>query len=196
MKKKLLMVIVVLIALTGCQDLKFFIKDFEQSWKGLNMVVQTYDVQSQVIDKIEGRGVSIKRDKKFDSEDDTIDSQVLNITVGRNEMHHVGSSLIAHETGLINYFEDFDQRVNIMNMKRSTPFVNRFVNEYKNKFGGKSKVILIRSQQGYPLATFIGDNVSLYKTDVPKSTGIIIDGKYLFIYRADYTIYDAKLFMD
>lgn len=196
MKKKLLMVIVVLIALTGCQDLKFFIKDFEQSWKGLNMVVQTYDVQSQVIDKIEGRGVSIKRDKKFDSEDDTIDSQVLNITVGRSEMHHVGSSLIAHETDLINYFEDFDERVNIMNIKRSTPFVNRFVNEYKNKFGGKSKVILIRSQQGYPLATFIGDNVSLYKTDVPKSTGIIIDGKYLFIYRADYTIYDAKLFMD
>ena len=27
-----------------------------------------------------------------------------------------------------------------------------------------------------------------------KSTGIIIDGKYLFIYRADYTIYDANLF--
>ena len=92
MKKKLIMVIVVLIALTGCQDLKFFFKDFEQSWKGLNMVVQTYDVQSQVIDKIEGRGISIKRDKKFDSEDDTIDSQVLNITVGRSEMHHVGSS--------------------------------------------------------------------------------------------------------
>src|SRR5690625_818261 len=137
MKKKLIMVIVVLIALTGCQDLKFFFKDFEQSWKGLNMVVQTYDVQSQVIDKIEGRGISIKRDKKVDSEDYTIDSQVLNITVGRSEMHHVWSSLITHETGLINYFEDFDERVNIMNMKRSTPFVNRFVNEYKNKFGGK-----------------------------------------------------------
>ena len=97
-------------------------------------------------------GISIKRDKKFDSEDDTIDSQVLNITVGRSEMHHVGSSLIAHETGLINYFEDFDERVNIMNMKRSTPFVNRFVNEYKNKFGGNQSNS-IRSQQGYPLAT-------------------------------------------
>lgn len=194
MKKKLIILLLGVIVLTGCQDIRYFFKDFEQSWRGLDMVVQTYDVQSQLIDRVEGKSVSIKRDRKFDSTEDDLDSQVLNITVGSHEMHHVGSTLIAHEADLENYFEDFATQVDLDNMERSVPFVNRFVNTYKNRFTGKSKVILIRSQQGVPLATFIGENVSLYQTDVPKSTGIIIDGSYLFIYRADYTIYDVGLF--
>lgn len=194
MKKKLIVLLLGVVVLSGCQDIRYFFKDFEQSWRGLDMVVQTYDVQSQLIDRVEGKSVSIKRDRKFDSTEDDLDSQVLNITVGSYEMHHVGSTLIAHETDLENYFDDFATQVDLDNMQRSVPFVNRFVNTYKNRFTGKSKVILIRSQQGVPLATFIGENVSLYQTDVPKSTGIIIDGSYLFIYRAEYTIYDVGLF--
>lgn len=193
MKKKFMIILVSMLVLSGCQDIRYFFKGFEQSWRGLDMVVQTYDVQSQLIDRIEGNSVSIKRDDKFDSDTES-DSQVLNITVGSYEMHHVGSTLIAHEVGLTNYFEDFAQKVDLENMDRAIPFVNRFFNTYRNSFTGKSKIILIRSQQGVPLATFIGNNVSLYSTDVPKSTGIIIDGYYLFIYRADYTIYDAGLF--
>lgn len=194
MKKKLIVLLLGVVVLSGCQDIRYFFKDFEQSWRGLDMVVQTYDVQSQLIDRVEGKSVSIKRDRKFDSTEDDSDSQVLNITVGSYEMHHVGSTLIAHEADLQNYFDDFATQVDLDNMQRSVPFVNRFVNTYKNRFTGKSKVILIRSQQGVPLATFIGENVSLYQTDVPKSTGIIIDGSYLFIYRAEYTIYDVGLF--
>jgi len=67
------------------------------------------------------------------------------------------------------------------------------VNNYHNLFAGKSKIILIRSQQGKPVATFTGNKVSYWQTDVPNSTGIIIDGKYLFIYRCDFTMYETKL---
>ncbi|WP_375709179.1 DUF5052 family protein [Sporosarcina sp. NCCP-2222] len=45
---------------------------------------------------------------------------------------------------------------------------------WKNITSGKSKVILIRSQLGKPLATFLGvlgDDFSYFATDIDKSTG-------------------------
>ena len=63
----------------------------------------------------------------------------------------------------------------------------------KSKFTGHNQVILIRSQSGIPLATFAGDKVSVHSTDVEKMTKITIDGKRMYIYRADYTIYDLDL---
>ena len=67
------------------------------------------------------------------------------------------------------------------------------VNELKNYTTGKDKIILVRSQSGQPLATFAGDDVSYYATDIENSTALLIDGEFLFIYRCDYTIYDTEL---
>ena len=88
---------------------------------------------------------------------------------------------------------EFSKKVDIENIDRSSPFLNKMVNDMKNLTTGKSKIILIRSQSGKPLATFYGDKVSYFATGIDKSTGIQIDGKYLFIYRCDYTIYDTEL---
>lgn len=191
MKKRILIFFVLLVVLVGCQDLQIWFKGFEQTFKGLEMVMQTYDENSEIIDRIEGRSISIKRDKRFDSENSS--SQVLQITVGGSEVTHVGSSLVLYETGLENVFESYLQTVDVESLDRSIPFINRMVFDFKNGFTGKEKVILIRSQNGTPLATFAGDKVSLYATEVPQSTGLLVDGKYLFIYRCDYTIYDLAL---
>jgi hypothetical protein len=67
------------------------------------------------------------------------------------------------------------------------------VNGVKNLTTGQKLLILIRSQTGKPLATFAGKDVSYFTTDIDKSTGFIIDGKYLFVYRCDYTVYDLAL---
>jgi hypothetical protein len=183
--------------LTGCNFLGNEIGKMEEALKGRDVIVQTYDENSNVIDKVEGSSVSISPDGKFDLTDSegttTEKSSVLNITVGGKEMVHVGSSLIMNEKGLTNVFEEYSKTVDIENLGRSIPFVNRMVNDMKNLTKGKSVVILIRSQSGQPLATFVGDNVSYFATDVDKSTGILIDGKYLFIYRCDYTIYETDL---
>ena len=186
-------VVVTLLFLSGCQNMKMWFKDFEQSFKGLEMTVRTYDDESQMIDQISGKSVFIQRDETFDSAEDQADSAVLRIGVGNRELHHVGSSMVVAETGLTNVFDEFSAKNDLQNLDRSVPIVNRMVSDFKNAFSGKKKVILIRSQRGYPLATYAGDKVSLYKTDVPKSTGILIDGKYLFIYRCDYTIYDREI---
>ena len=183
-----------MVLMTSCQGIRMKLKNFQEDFFGLSMTIQSYDEDSQIIDSLHGKSVSIERDKTFDSNEESSDSPVLRITVGKNVMNHVGSSLILYEDGLNDVFEEFTQRINVGDMDRSIPIMNRMFADMENKFTGRDKVILIRSQNGTPLATFVGDKVSVYKTDVPKSTGILIDGKKLYIYRCDYTIYDRELF--
>ncbi|HGS8723796.1 TPA: DUF5052 family protein [Enterococcus faecalis] len=195
MKKKIAMLLTVSVVfiLAGCQDLNIFVKVFEQSFSGLEMTINTYDEESQVIDKIIGKSIKIERDSKFDTSSGTNNSSVIQVTIGDKELHHVGSSMIVAENGLNNVFEKYATKVDIQNMQQGVPIINSLVNDFKNSFTGKEKLVLIRSQNGTPLATYAGNNVSLYSTDVPKSTGLLVDGKYLFVYRCDYTIYDLAL---
>ncbi|EGO2749681.1 DUF5052 family protein [Enterococcus faecalis] len=195
MKRKIAMLLTVSVVfiLAGCQDLNIFVKGFEQSFSGLEMTINTYDEESQVIDKIIGKSIKIERDSKFDTSSETNNSSVIQVTIGDKELHHVGSSMIVAENGLNNVFEQYATKVDIQNMQHGVPIINSLVNDFKNSFTGKEKLILIRSQNGTPLATYAGSNVSLYSTDVPKSTGLLVDGKYLFVYRCDYTIYDLAL---
>ena len=67
----------------------------------------------------------------------------------------------------------------------------RFVNSVRNEWAPKSKVIIIRSQQGQPVTIYTGDDVAVESTDIPKSTKLLVDGKLLIVYRTDYTIYDT-----
>lgn len=196
MKKiKTICVVSLILALSigtkGCALLENDLGNFESAMKGREAFIQTYDEESNIIDLIEGSSIDVSRDIKFDTEKSN--SSVINITVGGKEMIHVGSSLIMYEKDLENQFETFAKTVDVKNFDRSTPFLNRMVNSWDNITTGRSKVVLIRSQSGKPLATFAGDKVSYFATGVDKSTGIMIDGKYLFIYKCDYTIYDTEL---
>ncbi|MDO5732323.1 MAG: DUF5052 family protein [Eubacteriales bacterium] len=181
-------------SLSACQSWRMKIKNFEQNFVGLSMTLHSYDENSRVIDSLHGNNVSIRRNTTFDSSEESGDSPVVTVSIGKHELTHVGSSLILYEDGLENLFETFDQHVHVDNLDRSIPIINRLAHDFANKFTGRQKIILIRSQNGSPLATFAGKKVSLDKTDVPKSTALLIDGRYLFIYRCDYTIYDSELF--
>jgi hypothetical protein len=185
------LVLIISVATKGCALLENDLGNLKSAMKGREAFIQTYDEESNIIDKIEGTSIDVSRESKFDTEKS--DSSVLNVTVGGSEMVHVGSSLIMYEKGLENQFETFAKTVDVKNFDRSTPFLNKMVNSWDNITTGRSKVVLIRSQSGKPLATFAGDEVSYFATGVDKSTGIMIDGKYLFIYRCDYSIYDTEL---
>lgn len=184
--------------LSGCNLLEYELGNFKEGIKGRPVVIQTFDEDSNPIDKIVGKSVSIAADGEFnlkDSEGNVIEkSSVIGFTVGGKRVTHVGSSLILYEQGLENVIDEYIKNVDLYNSDRSTPFINRIVHDFQNLTTGKDKIILIRSQTGKPLATFIGNDVSYFATDIDKSTGILIDGKYLFIYRCDYTIYDLELF--
>ncbi|HFH9839507.1 TPA: DUF5052 family protein [Streptococcus suis] len=186
-----------LVTLSACQSISNWWKNTKEEWIGLEMTVRTYDENSQLIDEMSGKSLSISRNQEFDSVDaegySNADSSVLKVTLGNYEIDHVGSSLIAAEEGLEDLFSKYQTTVDMSNYDRAIPVINRMVSSLKNDFTGKAKVVLIRSQNGTPLATYAGDKVSLYASDAPKTSELLIDGKRLIIYRCDYTIYDREL---
>ena len=200
MKKKIMLSLVLvfsLLSLSACQSIQNWWKNTKEEWIGLEMTVRTFDESSQLIDEMSGKSLSIERNAEFDSVDaegnSKADSSVLKVTIGQYEMDHVGSSLIAAEEGLEDLFAKYQKTVAVEEDGKAIPVVNRMVSQLKNDFTGKAKVILIRSQNGTPLATYAGDKVSLYTSDAPKTSELLIDGKRLIIYRCDYTIYDREL---
>ena len=202
MKKNLLLLLTcgfTCIFLAGCQAVDNYLKNLEEDFEGLTMVVRTFDEDSQVIDRIEGKSMSVSRNTDFDkykNGETTSLGHVLKITIGKHEIDHVGSSLVAEEKGLRDLFTEYRKTVDLKNDDSDIPIINRIVSAYKNDFTGKSKVILIRSQKGTPLATYSGDKVSINDSDIPNTTELLVDGKRLLIYRCDYTIYDLALLQE
>lgn len=198
-KKSIVLVITaaLLVSLTGCNFLSNEFGKLKSAFKGREAVIRTYDEESNIIDRVEGKSIDIGANRSFeinDSEGNTVEkSGVISLTVGGKTMMHVGSSLILAEKGLVDVFDEYAKTTNVTNFDRSTPIINRMVNSMKNLTTGQKLMILIRSQSGKPLATYVGKSVSYFATDIDKSTGFIIDGKYLFVYRCDYTVYDLSL---
>ena len=71
--------------------------------------------------------------------------------------------------------------------------IARVLNKYKNDFG-KSRIVVIKSQMGQPIAAFSGNDVYWeIPDDLPKMTKLMVDGKALYIHRANYQIIDKDL---
>lgn len=196
--KLLALSLVSLVFLAGCQGVTDFFKTTQEQYLGLSGTVRTFDENSQVIDKLSGKSISIQSDDRFDMTDElgniSKESSVLDVTIGGSQVLHVGSTLIFSEDGLTDYMDKYGSSVELESENRSLPFVNRFFQQIKNDWTGEKKLILIRSQNGTPLATYFGNKVSTSAPDgIPNTTYLLIDGKRLIIYRADFTIYDTAL---
>ena len=67
------------------------------------------------------------------------------------------------------------------------------VNSIKNEFG-KPMVVIIKSQMGAPIYAFSGDKVYWeIEDDLPRFTKLMIDGKALYIHRANFQVIDKAL---
>lgn len=200
-KKRSLLGVMVLsfvaITLTGCAYMGYWGEQVNQALDGVAATYKTYAQDGTKIDEIKGQSFMISRDGRFDSVDSegysNNDSQVLQISLGDSTISHVGSTMILEEIGLEDVQEQIDTELFIENMDSGVPFLNKMRENHQNLWSGKSKTLLIRSQDGLPVATYTGDNVEIYATDVPKTTWFQVDGKMLFVYRADYTIIDNDL---
>lgn len=55
-------------------------------------------------------------------------------------------------------------------------------------------MVVIKSQLGQPVTAYSGDDVYLeIPEDLPKMTKLMIDGKALYIHRANFQIIDKEL---
>lgn len=182
--------------LSGCAKVHMTATDLKRNLSGISVTIRTFDEESNIIDRINGKSVNITRDTTFDSSSESKDSSVIKITVGSNEINHVGSSLVMADKGLNDIFDEYKKSADIENSDSSVPVINRVVHSVINDTTGKKRTVLIRSQNGTPLATYMGDKVSTFSVDIPKTTAFLIDGKLLIVYRCDYTVYDTELLLE
>ncbi|NDL68257.1 DUF5052 family protein [Anaerotalea alkaliphila] len=71
--------------------------------------------------------------------------------------------------------------------------LDRFVNSIRNRIG-KPKTVVISSQLGIPIGVYQGKSVFVtIPSELPKMTRLNIDGKSLYIHRANYVILDSEL---
>ena len=186
-----------LLTVSGCAASAKLFDDLNGALKGRQGVMMTFNEESQVIDRIEGVSFNFNRDTTFDTRDsDGVsknDSSVVQVSLGDSHIHHVGSTMIFAESGIVNITESLPETVRFSNTDPGTPWLNNIRHGFQNLWEGKAKTIMIRSQNGTPLAVYAGDTVEIFSSDIPKTTVFRVDGKILLVYRADYTAYDSDL---
>lgn len=202
MKGKIFGAIVVVLALfatSGCAAGAMTFEDFNRAWNGIPATITTYDQAGELIDSVHGTSIQVSLDERFtetsiSSDGSVISSpgEVLLISIGNSHISHVGSTMIWAEDG-VEAIAGADTSVDISNSEQGTPWLNNLLEYNRNLWQGKGKTILIRSQDGKPIGVYAANEVEIVGTSVPKSTMLRLDGRRLFVYRADYTIYDTDL---
>ena len=191
--------IVVALALSACAATAMTFEDFRRAWQGIPATMTTYDQNGELVDKVTGNSFAIELDERFtqyvydtSGNGTQVKGEVMLISVGQSHISHVGSTMILAEDGVA-AVAGGSTKVDIKNTAAGVPWLNNLLEYNRNLWKGKGKTIMIRSQDGKPIAVYAADQVEIQGTSVPKSTMFRLDGKRLFVYRADYTVYDNEL---
>lgn len=190
-------------ALSGCAMLESEFNDIKGSLIGNGYRIDTYDnYGSKVLetsgDKINISGIKVETTSY--SSDGSIStnydlSSVITITIDGKEIESCGDTCIFVHDGLNSEVDFIEERIKSMTdgSFSDNTFVAEFVNKYKNMFG-KSRVVVIKSQLGQPITAYSGEEVYWeIPNDLPKMTKLMIDGKALYIHRANFQIIDKAL---
>ena len=122
-------------------------------------------------------------------------SSVITITIDGSQIESCGSTVLFIEKGL-EPDADFKAIERIESEAEGlgdNTLIANVVNRYKNFFG-KPIVVVIQSQLGDPICAFSGKEVYWEVCqDLPKTTKLMIDGKALYIHRANFQIIDKDL---
>ena len=114
---------------------------------------------------------------------------MLKITADGKDIEQVGNTMIFAETGL-EEVEGYTLPRDIQTSGGTINLVDSAINDIKSKIG-KSRVVVVSSQLGVPIAVYQGNSVGYeIPEDLPKFTKLTIDGKALYIHRANYLIID------
>ena len=201
-KKGLLLFVAILLissSLSGCAFLENIANQGEEKLKGTSFTTSVYNHFGEKTLTLSGEKISLDvldaTSSFFSSSTDaTYASSVLDITIDGKQAILVGDTMIFAEKGL-DMITDFDVPEEIISSDGGTglQFVDRYINNFKNNMG-KAKVIIISSQMGIPIGVYQGSEVYVeVPSDLPKTTRISIDGKALYIHRANYQIVDTEL---
>ena len=208
MKKILSIVLcaILLFSLSGCAAIESKINDIRGKLVGNNYDVYTYDNFGNLVLSTSGEKINISANKtattSYDSEGSVIRgselTSVITITIDGSEIQSCGDTCIYVQDGLTPEVEFASEEIvsKSEGIISDSASIARFINQYKNLFG-KSRVVVIKSQLGQPIAAYSGDDVYWeIPKNLPKMTKLMIDGKALYIHRANFQIIDKELLQE
>lgn len=195
--------ICIITGLTGCSANDDYMNDVKGNLSGNSYTIYTYDNYGQKVMTTTGEKINISgnktKSKGYDSEGNETTSydvsSVITILIDGKEIESCGDTCIFEQKGLepeVDFTQEDITSHSTGKISENT-YIAGIVNYYKNYFG-KSRVVVIKSQLGQPIAAYSGDEV-FWKIpdDLPKMTKLMIDGKALYIHRANFQIIDKEL---
>ncbi len=194
MKKKTVLSLIALalvLALTGCSFVGAFVSKLKGELFGNDYIIRQYDDFGNLVFTI--RGDKVTMDCELDEYGEV--SSYIDITIDGKSWKHVGSTMVFMQDG-VDMITDFQIPEEMEDAGTSTGLmqVDRKINSYANLFG-KKLVVLVSSQNGTPIGLFQGDNCyTEIPGDLPKTTLINVDGKLIYVHRANVDILPASLF--
>lgn len=208
MKKKIVTAVLIasltVIGLSGCALFDNEVNELNGSITGNTYNASFYSNEGEKFMDMSGQKIDLKsnivEEKSFSSSGGwgyvQALSSVVTVTIDGKEVESCGSTMIFAENGL-NPEVDFKSQEVINSTTDGSlgdnVIIASVVNKYKNYFG-KSRVVVIQSQLGDPICAYSGDEVYWQVCqDLPKTTKLMIDGKALYIHRANFQIIDKNL---
>lgn len=189
-------ILVLIMALSGCAAILDKLAVLRGDLIGNRFEISVYDHYANKTLETNGTKITVgllENDANNNFESTGFESSVLEITINGKEMLQVGNTVIFAEEGL-DMVEDFQTPTDIdVNSGGGFVPLDRFINDLKNQLG-KEKTIIISSQMGIPIGIYQGENVYVtVPDDLPKMTRLNIDGRSLYIHRANYVIIDTDM---
>lgn len=207
MKKKKIFLCFIAVAitislLTGCALFEGTVNELRGDITGNTYTIDTFDNFGKHVMRTHGKKINVTgnivEEQTYSSNGgwgvvETM-SSVITINIDGHQIASCGDTMIFYEDGLVPDvdFEEEDIESTADSFDDNT-IISGIVNKYKNYFG-KPVVVVIKSQTGYPLYAFSGKSVYWDVPDnLPKFTKITVDGKQLYIHRANFQIIDEEL---
>ena len=184
--------------------------------KQLTFVAEFYDNHGKQWLSVEGSHFNISPNKVkeyyYDSNGSWISgystSSVVSVEIDDNHIETCGSTVLFYDTGLEKIDIELPPEVVLdpdTNTEITVPSDIRwkdswsvrwwwYVKDVQNEHVDQ-RIVIIQSQEGDPICMFTGNEVSWdVSKNLPKTTEICIDGKMIYIHRANYAIVDTSLF--
>jgi hypothetical protein len=196
-------ILILMAGIAGCAQMQSGIHDLHGSIIGNEYIIDIFDNSGIRTLKSHGKKIDIDNniveEKTYAADTDQWYttknlSSVITITIDGKQLISCGDTCIFYDKRLSPEYEFYlDQIESDSSGLLSSTLISGKVNSIKNKFG-KPMVVVIKSQMGAPIYAFSGNKVYWeIEEDLPRFTKLMIDGKALYIHRANFQVIDKAL---
>ena len=196
-------ILILMAGIAGCAQMQSGVHDLHGSIIGNEYNIDIFDNSGIRTLKSHGKKIGIDNniveEKTYAADTDQWYttknlSSVITITIDGKQLISCGDTCIFYDKRLSPEYEFYlDQIESDSSGLLSSTLISGKVNSIKNKFG-KPMVVVIKSQMGAPIYAFSGNKVYWeIEEDLPRFTKLMIDGKALYIHRANFQVIDKAL---